>query len=82
MPLYAKGHTFFVPSGKMIPDLVLYPIDGFLSLGFNFFTDLLSNGFKFRTVEQSHNGNGSSYIYMAFASAPLVGTNNIPATAR
>ena len=23
MPLYAKGHTFFVPFGKMFPDLVL-----------------------------------------------------------
>jgi len=42
--------------------------------------DLLSNGFKLRT---STGGNYSgTYIYAAFAEAPLVGTNNIPATAR
>jgi len=42
--------------------------------------DLLSNGFKLRT---STGGNYSgTYIYMAFAEAPLVGSNNIPATAR
>ena len=28
------------------------------------------------------NAAGGSYIYMAFAKAPLVGTNNIPANAR
>ena len=44
--------------------------------------DLLSNGFKFKTSEQETNGSGQSYIYMAFAEAPLVGTNNIPCTAR
>jgi len=42
--------------------------------------DLLSNGFKCR--DNDGNGNGFSYIYMAFAEAPLVGTNNIPANAR
>ena len=42
--------------------------------------DLLSNGFKCR--DNDGNGNGFSYIYMAFAENPLVGTNNIPATAR
>jgi len=42
--------------------------------------DLLSNGFKLRT---STGGNYSgTYIYMAFAEAPLVGSNNVPATAR
>ena len=44
--------------------------------------DLLSNGFKFRTTEQETNQSGTSYIYMVFAEAPLVGTNNIPANAR
>ena len=43
-------------------------------------TDFLSNGFKLRTTDETIN-NGS-YIYMAFAAAPLVGTNNIPANAR
>jgi len=44
--------------------------------------DLVSNGFKFRTVEQSHNGNGSSYIYMAFAEHPFVSSKGAPVTAR
>ena len=30
----------------------------------------------------SSNGNGQNYIYMAFAAAPLVGSNNVPANAR
>ncbi len=44
--------------------------------------DLLSNGFKMRTSGSDYNASGSTYIYMAFAEQPLVGTNNIPATAR
>jgi hypothetical protein len=44
--------------------------------------DFVSNGFKFRTGSSGLNTNGQVYIYMAFASAPLVGTNNVPCTAR
>ncbi len=44
--------------------------------------DLLSNGFKQRGTGSYVNGSGTPYIYMAFAEQPLVGTNNIPATAR
>ena len=44
--------------------------------------DLLSNGFKHRLTAGSTNASGGTYIYMAFAENPLVGTNNIPATAR
>ena len=44
--------------------------------------DIVSNGFKLRTTDGGDNGSGVRYAYMAFASAPLVGTNNIPATAR
>jgi len=44
--------------------------------------DLLSSGFKIRTSAVSTNASGGTYIYMAFAESPLVGTNNIPATAR
>ena len=44
--------------------------------------DLLSNGFKLRTSDSDHNGSGNTNIYMAFAEAPLVGTNNVPANAR
>ena len=43
--------------------------------------DFLSNGFKLRDASSNNNGT-STYIYMAFAEAPLVGTNNVPCTAR
>ena len=42
--------------------------------------DLLSNGFKYRDGDGQ--GNGQNFIYMAFAEAPLVGSNNVPCTAR
>ena len=42
--------------------------------------DFLSNGFKIRTTSGARNGNGITFIYMAFAEEPLVGDN--PATAR
>ena len=44
--------------------------------------DILSNGFKIRSTSATLNQSGAGYIYMAFAENPLVGTNNIPATAR
>ena len=44
--------------------------------------DFLSNGFKWRNNTSGWNGSGTSNIYMAFAEAPLVGSNNVPATAR
>ena len=44
--------------------------------------DLLSNGFKLRRNTAQLNHNGNYYIYMAFAEAPLVGSNNVPCTAR
>jgi hypothetical protein len=44
--------------------------------------DMLSNGFKVRTSDTDHNASGDTNIYMAFAEVPLVGTNNVPATAR
>ena len=44
--------------------------------------DIVSNGFKMRHGSASFNTNNEVYIYMAFAEAPLVGSNNIPATAR
>jgi hypothetical protein len=46
----------------------------------NDFVDLVSNGFKLRSA--TYSASGVTYIYMAFAEEPLVGTNNIPATAR
>lgn len=44
--------------------------------------DILSNGFKFRKTDADSNGSGQGFVYLAFAAAPIVGTNNIPATAR
>ena len=46
--------------------------------------DFLSNGFKMRGTDGKENGSGDSYIYMAFASEPLVANvgSSIPATAR
>ena len=45
--------------------------------------DFLSNGIKFRNLDGTFsNTSGKEFIYMAFAEAPLVGTNNVPCTAR
>ena len=44
--------------------------------------ELLSNGFKNRTVSGDQNGSGSNYIYMAFASSPFTTSSGIPTTAR
>ena len=45
--------------------------------------DILSNGFKMRSTNNGTNrSGGEGFTYMAFAEQPLVGTNNIPATAR
>ena len=43
--------------------------------------DMLSNGFKLRATSQYVNYSGGSYIYLAFGQT-MVGTNNVPATAR
>ena len=40
------------------------------------------SGFKLRSSSTNRNGSGQGYVYMAFAEAPLVGSNNVPATAR
>ena len=48
----------------------------------NVASDEVSNGIKIRGFSSSINASGGTYIYMAFAENPLVGTNNIPATAR
>ena len=43
--------------------------------------DLLSNGFKQRITSSANNKSGATYIYMAFGQL-IVGSNNVPATAR
>ena len=44
--------------------------------------DFLSNGFKIRGDDGDINTSGGTYIYYAVAEAPLVGSNNVPCTAR
>jgi len=44
--------------------------------------DILSNGFKLQNGHPYHNGSGTTYLYMAFASNPFGGQNVPPATAR
>ena len=46
------------------------------------YVDFLSNGFKCRDSDTGANESGGTYIYMAFAEAPLVGSNNVPCTAK
>ena len=44
--------------------------------------DFVSNGFKIRHTDGAWNGNGNTYIYMAFAEHPLVTSDKVPTTAR
>jgi hypothetical protein len=44
--------------------------------------DIVSNGFKMRSVEGRFNESGSTIIYMAFAENPFVTSTQIPTTAR
>ena len=43
--------------------------------------DILSNGVKVRNSDTAYNNNNSTYLYIAFAAAPIVGTNDIAANA-
>jgi hypothetical protein len=43
--------------------------------------DVLSNGFKIRSTGSYTNDSGNTYIYTAFGQS-LVGSNNVPCTAR
>ena len=68
-------------SGGNVIDKELRPNDSTAETTNNYI-DFLSNGFKLRNGFGNWNGSGATYIYMCFAENPLVGTNNIPATAR
>ena len=52
------------------------------SYGNNVLLDITSQGFKCRANHLDVNGSGATYIYMAFAEAPLVSSNGVPAVAR
>jgi hypothetical protein len=50
-------------------------------IGNGFARDSLSNGFKIKNTGTETNASGGTYIYMAFGQS-IVGSNNVPATAR
>ncbi len=71
----SKRSTFNVMDDRLVPNDSSAEVT-------NNNTDFLSNGFKVRGNQTNTNNNGGRYIYMAFAEEPLVGTNDVPATAR
>ena len=72
----SKRDTFNVMNLKVRPN------SNSIESSSNAHLDFLSNGFKFRSTSGEFNGSGTTYVYIAFAEQPLVGTNNIPCTAR
>jgi len=72
-----KRNTYNVEDKYLLPDATG------AEATYTFF-DFISTGFKIRSTGGGHNGNGDSYIYMAFAENPLVANvgESIPATAR
>jgi hypothetical protein len=60
----------------------IYPNDSAVENTSSFRIDMLSNGFKLRSSDGDANENGNNFLYLAIAEAPLVGSNNVPATAR
>ena len=44
--------------------------------------DWCANGFKMRLTGNDLNANGGTFLYMAFAEAPLVNSNGVPGNAR
>ena len=67
-----------------VKDDILFPnLSNAQSAGDGRKIDMLSNGFKVRVSSDTNNinGSGNTIVYMAFAEAPLVGSNNVPATA-
>jgi hypothetical protein len=70
-----KRNTFNVVDKYLLPNT--NDAEGTLTL-----VDFLSNGIKIRTTDNSHNGSGNTYIYMAFAENPFVSSTQIPTTAR
>ena len=68
--------------GYNLTDKYLQPNTTSAEISGNNQIDILSTGIKLRSSNTANNGNGQSFIYMAFAEAPLVGSNNVPCTAR
>jgi hypothetical protein len=79
---------WYIADNKRSPfnlvDIILGPNDSNQESAFgtvqNF--DFCSNGIKLRGTNVDSNYDGGQYIYMAFAEAPLVSSNGVPAVAR
>ena len=79
---------WYIADNKRSPfnlvDIILGPNDSNKESAFgtvqNF--DFCSNGIKLRGTNVDSNYDGGQYIYIAFAEAPLVSSNGVPATAR
>jgi len=83
----ASGSNWTLFDNKRTPlngtvDARLYPNASDAEIANAEYIDSVSNGFKLRASSSLTNTSGETHIYMAFAENPLVGTNNIPATAR
>jgi len=79
---------WYIADNKRSPfnlvDIILGPNDSNQESAFgtvqNF--DFCSNGIKLRGTNVDSNYDGGQYIFMAFASEPLISSNGVPATAR
>ena len=72
-----KRNPFNVVQNVLLPDNSASETTGTAK-----YFDFLSNGFKVKNDSLQYNGTNENHIYLAFAAAPLVGTNNVPANAR
>ena len=82
----AAGENWYINDNKREPFndnsmSVLYPNLNNAEGNLTDEIDLLSNGFKIRGNNSAHNTSGAIYVYLAFGQS-LVGSNNIPCTAR
>jgi len=63
-------------------DIALFPNATTIDTNVGDGVDFCSNGIKIKDAGGELNSDGEYYIYMSFAEAPLVSSNNIPITAR
>ena len=72
-----KRNPFNVVQNVLLPDNSAAETTGTAK-----YFDFLSNGFKVKNDSLQYNGTNEKHVYLAFAEAPLVGSNNVPANAR
>ena len=68
--------------GYNLTDKYLQPNTTSAEISGNNQIDILSTGIKLRSSNTANNGNGQSFIYMAFAESPFVSSSGVPTTAR